>query len=363
MICPNCATDFNSNFCPKCGYPAYNTIPQQPQQQFPNQYQMHNYYVQPTVKKKKKNNSLLIVILVFIFLGYVSTKYSKDTDNIDNNDTHISNTNSNDNTYTSNTNAGSSATATSDTTQIEENVIYNENGVIITVCGYEAKSSTINISFLIENNSSLNLGFNAHAYAVNGIMTQESIYAMDYDVAAGKKTTAVLEIRRSFLENNNIESVKTIDILFWAYDNDKYFKEFDTNQITLYTSQYTDDFSTIYAGTTIYDESGIKIDYLFNSGNEFTYCITNSTGNYFSFDIENISVNDFTSSDIDYDLMSIIVLDSCQAVYTIKINSEFMDLNNISNIEKIEYSLNVRPFEDYFSDWNTDMVLTQIVLE
>ena len=82
-----------------------------------------------------------------------------------------------------------------------------------------------NIGILIENESSLNLGFNAHAYAVNGIMTRNNIYSMDCDVAAGKKATTELEIEDKFLEKYGIEHIKCIDVLFWVYDNDKLYKE------------------------------------------------------------------------------------------------------------------------------------------
>lgn len=256
----------------------------------------------------------------------------------------------------------SSTPASSTETTISESIIYSDNDVVITIHGYEEKSNTINISFLIENNSSLNLGFNAHAYAINGLMTGNNIYDMDCDVAAGKKANAILEIEKDFLTEHSILDVASVDVLFWAYDNDKYYKEFDTNQITIYTNHYNDTIHKQYSGTTIYDSNNIQIDYLSSSENKFTYCITNNSADYFSFDVENITVNDYTSSDLNFDLINIIVLNSCQAIFTVEINNQFLDLNNISEINKVEFTLNIRPLESYFSEWSTDMITTQITL-
>lgn len=69
-------------------------------------------------------------------------------------------------------------------------------------------------------------------------MTKNNIYDMDCDVAKKKKANTKLEIDSSFLTNNNISEIKYIDILFWAYDNDKAFKEFDTGVIRIKTSVY-----------------------------------------------------------------------------------------------------------------------------
>ena len=240
---------------------------------------------------------------------------------------------------------------------IEPSEIYNENDVVISLKECNIDSGNMLVYFLIENNSSLNLGFNAHAYSINNIMTGNNIYDMDCDVAAGKKANAELKIKKGFLDKYNISTIKSLDILFWAYDNDKHFKEFDTGQITIKTNNYDETFNPI-SGKNIYDNNNIRVDYISNNGNEYTYCITNNTGDYFDFDVENITINDYSSSDSDYDLMSISCLNSCQAVFIIKANNDFMKLNDITNIQKVEFSLNIRPLGDYFSDWSTDMIVS-----
>lgn len=242
---------------------------------------------------------------------------------------------------------------------IEKQIIYEENNVTMYVTGIEKVSNGYEVGIYIENNSTLNLGFNARAYAVNEIMTRNNIYSMNCDVAAGKKANAVIEIENIFLNEFDINEIKCIDILFWAYDNDKMYREFATNQIRILTNVYSEDLPKI-SGERIYEQNGISIDYLSNDKNKYTFCITNGTENYLDFDVKNISINDFTSSEWFLDLSNVIVLNSCQCIFEIEPSSEFLESNDIVDITKIDFTLNVRPLEDYFKDWNTDMISLEI---
>lgn len=242
------------------------------------------------------------------------------------------------------------------TASLERTCIYDGNDVLIYATGIEQSGGNCNIGIYIENNSSINLGFNAHAYSVNGIMTGNNIYDMDCDVAAGKKANTVIEIEKDFFDKYGIESVKYVDILFWAYDNDEYFKSFDTGQVTIKTSAY-DERPQRVNGETVYDQGGIKIDRVANDSVSYTYAILNTTGQYLDFDVNNITINDFTSSDIDYDLVGVIVLNDCQALFTIEPDEDFMAMNGITDIENVEFSLAVRPQESYSQQWTTELIV------
>ena len=230
--------------------------------------------------------------------------------------------------------------------EINSGVIYEGHDVVITTKNMEKTKSGWNINLLIENNSSLNLGFNAHAYAINGIMTQNNIYDMDCDVAAGKKANVSLELENSILDQYGITEIRCVDALLWAYDNDKYFKEFDTNQIEIKTSLY-DATHDVLLGETIYDTDGIKVEFLVNDGNTYWFGITNTTGAYVDFDFDEISINDFTSSDINYDLIGVTLLNNCQVVLPVIVSDEFISANDISTIESIEWNMSVRPYGEY----------------
>ena len=243
--------------------------------------------------------------------------------------------------------------------ELSEQEIFNNNGVRIVANGIESDWLCYRVNIFIENNSSLSLGFNARAYGVNGIMTGNNIYAMDTDVAPGKKANTTLDIDKSFIKENGISEIRCIDVLFWAYDNDKAFKEFDTAQLEIKTSLYDNTHDSLQ-GKNLYSSNGVKVDCLSDKKNEFTYLISNSTGNYFSCDFTDLSINDYTVTDIDYDLTDIIVLNNCQSVVTLTINDSFFSTNKIDSINSIDWKLNIRPNEKYENEYKTDFIIDTI---
>lgn len=240
---------------------------------------------------------------------------------------------------------------------IKKKKIYSKNKVSIYVNGYDSSSHTL--KFKIENKSKLNLGFNAHAYSVNGIMANNNIYDMDCDVAKGKKANTELEIDKTFLSENGISEIKYIDILFWAYDNDKSFKSFDTGVIRLKTSLYDGNIK-YKSNETIYKKDGISVQYVGEEDGDYKFVIINNTGSYFDTDINNLSINDYTSSELDFDLVSVIVFNKSRTEIKVSPSETFLSDNAIKKIKKIEFSLEIRPKEDYFKSWNTKTIKVKL---
>lgn len=242
---------------------------------------------------------------------------------------------------------------------INENLIYDNNGVKIYTKRAEQTDKTYNIYFYIENNSDLNLGFNAHSYAINKVNTANNIYEMDFDVSAGKKANGVLEIEKTVLKQLNISEIKCIDILFWAYDNDKMYKSFDTGQITISTD-LDDGLYNFYSNESIYEKDGISVKYINNNDGKYNFVLENNTTEYIDFDVENLTINDFTSSDKDYDLMRVSALQGCYSYFTIIPSEEFLKINNIDVIEKIEFDITINPFESYKGNWKTETISIEL---
>lgn len=312
----------------------------------------------------KKRFSIIIIVAVVVValigIGSENSKKSKDSNsNVAKETDQVSTTEieqSNESEVGNQMQQQEDSSDSQEVVSIENICIYNANNVSIYVTGIKESWLSYDIGIYIENNSTLNLGFNARAYGVNGVMTGNNIYDMDCDIAGGKKTNATINIDKSFLKDNEIGAIGYIDVLFWAYDNDQSYKSFDTGQIQIQTSNYSNTQAHYVTGDTIYDQNGIKIDRIANDGNSMTYAVLNNTGNYFDFDVENITINDFTSSDMDFDLMNVITLNGCQSIFTIKPSNDFLSTNGINKIEKMEFSLNIRPLEDYMQKWSTDLI-------
>lgn len=248
-------------------------------------------------------------------------------------------------------------------TSAEDSIVYDGNNIHIESGSLSAIPKEKKLDLYVENNSNLNLSVAPYAYAINGIMAGGNQYGFGAtDVAAGKKANGSIDFSGSwfeddFFEEYQIDSVDSFDVLFWAYDNDQSMKTFESGQIHADVSNGTIQDSPVFANAqTVYEQNGIKVDFLSKDGNDYNLCITNTTGEYFTFDVENTSFNDYTSSDVDYDLYDKYLLNDCKLLITIKPTDEFLETNGIDSVEKIDFTMNVRPLADYFSDYNTDVI-------
>lgn len=248
-------------------------------------------------------------------------------------------------------------------TLADDSIVYDGNNIHIESGSLSEITKEKKLDLYVENNSTLNLSVAPYAYAINGIMAGGNQYGFGAtDVAAGKKANGSIDFsdfwsEDDFFEKYQIDSVDSFDVLFWAYDNDQSMKTFESGQIHADVSNETIQDSPIFADAkNVYDQNGIKVDFLSKDGNDYNLCITNTTGEYFTFDVENTSFNDYTSSDEDYELYDKYLLNNCKLLITIKPTDEFLETNGIDSVEKIDFTMNVRPLADYFSDYNTDVI-------
>lgn len=229
---------------------------------------------------------------------------------------------------------------------IDEKIIYEENNVIVKVTGIDDNK----VSFYIENNSTLNLGFNMHSYAVNGIMTNQNIFTMDVDVAANSKNKCTLEIPNTILTEYDVDVIKNLTLHIWAYNNDAYMKEFDCGSIFIETSA-SDGTNNIQSGEALLDENGLKYELIKTDGNIYYIGITNTNSELCEIDMQNLVINDWTC-DITYnfDLIGLQILPNCQNIISLDL-TEYLNEKNISNIEYISFNFDVRPNADYFNSY------------
>ena len=237
----------------------------------------------------------------------------------------------------------------------QEQELYTGNDVRIVAKSMEFDKDGCNVKIYFENNSDKNLSFTARAYGVNGIMTDNNIYDLSTDVSSGCKANATLNIKKSFFDEFNINEIKSIDILFWAYNKDAFFKSFDTGQLQIITSLYDGSKSGIN-NENIYDKDGLKVGYVNNEGNKYNFVITNETSNLISFDVEEININGYTQSGLDFSLTGVITLNACQSIISIKIDDDFIKINDIAKIDRIDFKLEIQPNEEHRSEYKTDKI-------
>lgn len=232
--------------------------------------------------------------------------------------------------------------------QVKAATIYTGHNTIVKTKESEADS----VTFYFENNSKNNLSFCVYAYSVNGIMMA---YCNEYDtyteVAAGKKASGTLDIPSEWLDINGIDEIKQIKVHFWAYGES--MKEFETGIIELpidggESVDYT-------PGNALYNKDGIFIWALDDDNYDAIFAIRNDRKKYFDFDLENVSVNDWTQEAnlIEYKTE---VFPGCVAAYGIDFDQDKLAKDGIEQIKKVDFGLDIRPEGDYFSNFHTDPI-------
>jgi len=138
-----------------------------------------------------------------------------------------------------------------------QTVIYDTDGVKVTVTGYEDGWMGPELKLLIENNSKQNVLITADAVSVNGyMMSMASLYA---EVAKEKKANEALSIMETELEQAGIDTVANIQFYVHVQDAEDWDTVDLSPLVTVETSaadyvQPVDD-----TGDVLYDAKGIKI--------------------------------------------------------------------------------------------------------
>ena len=111
-------------------------------------------------------------------------------------------------------------------------VLYDANGVKITYKGIETDMfGDINIKLLIENNTAKTIIVYNRDTSVNGFMIDGFLSS---EITAGKKANASLSLWKSYLDENEIESVEILETAFVVEDNDTWDTLFSTDTVVIH---------------------------------------------------------------------------------------------------------------------------------
>jgi len=226
--------------------------------------------------------------------------------------------------------------------------IYNKNDCIISIVSNDEKS----ITFCIENNSSKDYGFYAHAISINGIMTNCNIYTMDTDVPSGKKANATITFESDWIDKCG--DVEYIDVIFWAYDHETNMKDFDTGIINMKSNKYTSDKIVEPAASPI-DMNNVNVSIVEILNDKAIIQITNNSNDYISIDVDNASINEW-AYDNSFDTMDVYIFPKNTIQLELEIDSSFKEEHKIDSVDFIEFSLNIRPNGDYGNEIKTEKI-------
>lgn len=238
---------------------------------------------------------------------------------------------------------------------VEEKEIYHGNGVRIKTAGIQKENSEIEFDFVVTNESEKDYAVSAHSYVVNGLMAGSNEFGFNtVDVPAGKKGKISIFISNEWMNENGIDKISDIEVIFWGYYDD--FKEWDSGNVKVKTNLYSKDERYSVDEKKYYSDDNIAVWYLGSKDDKYYFAIKNRSDYNASYTVENCSVNEWSYevTDYSYDLYSEPIHKKSYSVFSIEVDKDFMSDNNITTIENIEFDILLE--DDYWnykgSVWN-----------
>ncbi len=224
---------------------------------------------------------------------------------------------------------------------IEEQVFVDEDGLKITATKYVTDSFWgEGVNFLIENDTSSDIGVGCDALIVNDYMITDLFSAT---VAAGKKTNEVMHLSNSQLRAAGIDNVGQIEVYMHTFDADTYstIKKFPC--FTIKTSAYDNmDITVNDEGKELYNGNGIRIVGKYVDENSFwgaavLLYIENNSGKNVIIQCDDLSINGFMITPF----FSCDVYDGKRALDDITLMSSELEENGITSIDDIELKFHI----------------------
>lgn len=233
------------------------------------------------------------------------------------------------------------------TVTIDEQVLFEQGDIVVTATEYVTDSIWGDgIKLLLENNSDKDITVGCNALMVNDYMITD-LFASS--IAAGKKSNETLYLSSTQLKAAGIENVGKIEIYFHVYDSSTYDTVFDTECVTIQTSEYANmDTMPNDAGTELYNQDGIRIvgktvDENSFWGTAILLYLENNSGKNVGISVDDMSINGFMMSPF----FSTTVYDGKKSIDDITVFSSDLEENGIEAIEEVELKFHIYDADSY----------------
>lgn len=292
----------------------------------------------------KKALSLILVLTVFagMALGSGTDKKKEETKQIVNGESADTKESGTENATPIATEEKTKANKTSSVPTIEQQVVYDADGIVITAVEYTHDDfwNSDGIKFLIENNTQQNVTVGVNALIVNGFMVTDLFAA---DVASGTKKNETMNLLSNELDAAGITTVGEIEIYFHIYDSDTWKDIAAPDRVVIQTSNYsTMDTEADTSGSVLYDEGGIKIIGKYVDENSFwgksvVLYIENNTEKNVIIQADNLSINGYSLTS----LFSSTVYAGRKAVDDITLLSSELEENSITSVDEVTLKFDI----------------------
>ena len=242
------------------------------------------------------------------------------------------------------------------TVTIEEQVLIDKGGIVVTAKEYVAdKIWGDGIKLLIENNSDRTVTLSGEALIVNNYMISDLFVS---EIAPGKKSNEVMYLSASQLREVGIDTVGQVEMYFRVYDSATYDTIFKSDCLTIQTSGYANmDTTPNDIGTELYNKGGIRIVGKAVDEDSFwgtailLYC-ENTSGKNVGISVQEMSINGFMMNP----LFSTTIYDGKMSIDDITIFSSDLEKNGVEAIEEVELKFHIYNADSYSTIANSEAV-------
>ena len=275
-----------------------------------------------------------ILLVAFLILGIFVRCGESDSQTVSSNDDSVNPTN-----YTQDKENNLSGEQNGEIVTIDKTIVYDNNGIKVTVTGIEEGWTGTEIKFLVENSTDRNIALSGDVIVVNGITMPAYLYI---DVAAGKKTNSTMSIYSANLDVAGVERIATIsgkDARIVDTDSYETIAEAPFEIITSVGTDYIQQQDE--SGDIVFESNGITVIAKIISGSifgkEVILLAKNESGNNVIIEAENISVNGFTVDGWMYDTVFAETVRFCE----LDIYSSSLEENGITQVEDVSFTINL----------------------
>lgn len=247
--------------------------------------------------------------------------------------------------------------ADEDVVSVEEQVLLDQNGVVISLKSIEYDGIYgPSLKVLIENNSDKAITVQTRNSSVNGVMVK-TIFSSS--IEPQKKVNDNIIFIQSDLDAAAISIVKDISFNFHISDNESWTESFDTDMIEIVTNEDSENVQDYDdSGLVVFDENDLKIvikkansEDSFWGADVYVYLENNSDKNI-SVQARDVSINGFMVDPI----FSCDVATNKKAFETITFFESDLKDNGIEHIEEMELSFYVFNTDDWLDAYDTPKI-------
>ncbi len=218
----------------------------------------------------------------------------------------------------------------------DELELYNKKGIVIKATGNKSDEEP-KIGIYVENSSKTDINISVGGMAVNNICCEDN---WTYEeIMGGNKSNFTIDIDSDWADNNNITSIKKIDVLFDITSDNEDFESFSITK-TVKTNNDDSKYQKT-RGHSIYSDKNIDVIYLESDGSDYKFAIYSKFKKYLDYRIDRCSVNGYSYdlTDNDTQVYDESLFPGTYSIFRISVSDDFCDKNSIKDVEKIEFKI------------------------